>query len=140
MIPNHFPLSRHILVKYARSGEKTGGHNANGTGGYFCTTTGNRDVISSQHFELMSDGVIIANAGHFDVEIDIIALQAISVSRRQIRPYVEQYEMPNGRCINIVPDDIHKEVARLKLDVTGVRIDTPTHEQEEYLSSWQTGT
>jgi adenosylhomocysteinase len=156
-------------------------------GNIFVTTTGDKDVIRSEHFGLMTDGAILANAGHFDVEIDIVALTETSVSRRQVRPYTEQYVMPDGRRINLladgrlvnlgsaeghpasvmdlsfsnqalsieyiaqhyndlekrvyaVPDNIDREIARLKLSVMDVHIDTLTREQEEYLSSWQAGT
>jgi len=160
---------------------------AAGIGNVFVTTTGDRDVIGSKHFGLINDGAILANAGHFDVEIDVSALRQMSVSQRYVRPYVEQYIMPDERRINLladgrlvnlssaeghpasvmdlsfsnqalsveyiaqrhadlgnqvyaVPDDIDTEVARLKLNVMGIRIDVLTDEQAEYLSSWQTGT
>jgi adenosylhomocysteinase len=156
-------------------------------GSIFVTTTGNRDVIGSEHLGLMGNGAILANAGHFDVEIDVVALEEISTSKRQVRPYVEQYVMPDGRRLNLladgrlvnlssaeghpasvmdlsfsnqalsvehiarsyddlekrvytVPDSIDREIARLKLEVMGVSIDTLTESQEEYLSSWQAGT
>lgn len=156
-------------------------------GSIFVTTTGNRDVISSEHLGLMRDGAILANAGHFDVEIDVAALEEISTSKRQVRPYVEQYVMPDDRRLNLladgrlvnlssaeghpasvmdlsfsnqalsvehvvrnhddlekrvytVPDSIDREIARLKLEVMGINIDTLTKSQEEYLSSWQAGT
>jgi adenosylhomocysteinase len=156
-------------------------------GSIFVTTTGNRDVISAEYFGLMKDGAILANAGHFDVEIDVAALEEISTSKRQVRPYVEQYVMPDGRWLNLladgrlvnlssaeghpasvmdlsfsnqalsvehiarnhddlekrvyaVPDSIDREIARLKLEVMGVNIDTLTESQKEYLSSWQAGT
>ena len=160
---------------------------AAGIGNIFVTTTGDKDVIRSEHFGPMADGAILANAGHFDVEVDIAALREMSVSSRQVRPYIEQHVMSDGRRLNLladgrlvnlssaeghpasvmdlsfsnqalsveyiaehhrdlekrvyaVPDDIDREIARLKLSVMGVHIDTLTGEQEEYLSSWQVGT
>lgn len=156
-------------------------------GDIFVTSTGNREVIRREHFEVMKDGVILANAGHFDVEIDIEALREIAVSKRKVRNYLEQYVLPDGRCLNLlsdgrlvnlsaaeghpaavmdlsfanqalsvkfitkhhrdlerrvyaVPEDIDKEIARLKLNVMGIRIDTLTKSQKEYLASWREGT
>jgi len=73
-------------------------------GRIFVTATGNKDVISSEHFDLMPDGAILANAGHFDVEIDVAALRETAISNRQVRPYVEQYIMPDGRRLNLLAD------------------------------------
>ncbi len=68
-------------------------------GDVFITATGDIRVIGRQHFELMKDGAILANTGHFNVEIDIEALKELSVSRRQIRDFVEEYRMKDGRVL-----------------------------------------
>ncbi len=142
----------------------------------------------SHHFEVMKDGAIVANSGHFNVEINIPALQKMSVGEPNlVRPFVDQYTTKDGRKINIlgegrlinlasaeghpasvmdmsfanqalsaeymaknadklekkvysVPADIDKEIARLKLEAMGVKIDTLTAEQVKYLSSWEEGT
>ena len=157
-------------------------------GDIFCTVTGDINVVDAQHFALMKDGAIVANSGHFNVEINIPALQAISKGKPNlVRPFVEQYETNDGRKINIlgegrlinlasaeghpasvmdmsfanqalsaeymvknasslqktvysVPEEIDREIARLKLDAMGVRIDTLTPEQVKYLGSWEEGT
>jgi adenosylhomocysteinase len=156
-------------------------------GDFFCTVTGNKSVIRKEHFLKMKDGAIIANSGHFDVEIDLEDLKSISTKVRQIRKEVEEYTLINGkriyllsqgRLVNLagaeghpsgvmdmsfanqalcieyivknkdklekkvypVPEEIDKEVARLKLIAMGVKIDTLTPEQKKYLSSWEEGT
>jgi adenosylhomocysteinase len=73
-------------------------------GDVFITTTGNRDVIVGEHFEAMSDGVLLANAGHFDVEIDLDALAAKAVDTYPARDGVETYEMPDGRRLNVLAE------------------------------------
>ncbi len=73
-------------------------------GDIFITTTGNRDVIVEEHFEHMSDGVVLANAGHFNVEIDLDALDDLAVGRREVRDGVEEFEMADGRRINVLAD------------------------------------
>ena len=156
-------------------------------GDFFCTVTGDIRVIRKEHFDLMKDGAIVCNSGHFNVEIDIDALQGDAVSRRVIRDFVEEYTMADGRrivllgegrLINIaaaeghpssvmdmsfanqalasefvvknngglskqvhrLPDAIDNEIARLKLETMGIRIDTLTDEQKHYLASWEMGT
>jgi len=156
-------------------------------GDFFVTVTGNTSVIRKEHFEVMKDGAIVANSGHFNVEIDLKALEEISVSKREIRKEVEEYKLPDGkriyvlaqgRLVNLaaaeghpasvmdmsfanqalssefivkrhseleknvykVPDEIDREVARLKLSAMGVEIDELTPEQVRYLSSWEFGT
>jgi adenosylhomocysteinase len=156
-------------------------------GDIFISLTGDINVIDKAHFPLMKDGAILANSGHFNVEINIPALEAMSKSKRTIRPYVDEYTLKNGnhiyllgegRLINLaaaeghpasvmdmsfanqslcleylvknkgslknkvypVPEDIDKEIARLKLKSMGVSIDTLTPEQEKYLASWEQGT
>ena len=156
-------------------------------GNIFCTLTGDLNVIDKAHFEVMKDGAIISNSGHFNVEINIPALEEMSVSKRLVRPFVEEYVQKDGRRIYIlgegrlinlaaaeghpasvmdmsfanqalsleymvknadklektvygVPDEIDKEIARLKLEAMGIAIDTLTPEQEKYLHSWEHGT
>ncbi len=150
------------------------------------TVTGNVDVLDREHFRLMKDGVVIANTGHFNDEINIDALSDISSGRRVLRDFVEEFSvdgrrinlLAEGRLLNlsaaeghpaavmdmsfanqalsaeylknnkgnldpgvyVVPQDIDKEIARLKLASMGIEIDTLTAKQEEYLNSWQSGT
>ena len=73
-------------------------------GDVFCTVTGNKNVIAKQHFEAMKDGAIISNSGHFNVEIDIPALEKLSSSRRTTRNFVEEFTMKDGRRINLLGD------------------------------------
>lgn len=156
-------------------------------GDFFCTVTGNKSVLRKEHFEKMKTGAIVCNSGHFNVEIDIPALESISSNRRTIRPFVEEFSLKNGRHVNLlgegrlinlaaaeghpssvmdmsfanqalcaeylsklttklekrvysVPREIDQKIAALKLQATGVKIDTLTPEQQKYLSSWQEGT
>jgi adenosylhomocysteinase len=156
-------------------------------GDIFCTVTGDINVLDRHHFEQMRDGAIVANSGHFNVEINIPALEEMSIEKRQVRPFVEQFEMKDGRRINLladgrlvnlaaaeghpasvmdmsfanqalsleyiarhagelekkvygVPEDIDREIARLKLEAMRVEIDKLTEEQKRYLSSWEEGT
>jgi adenosylhomocysteinase len=156
-------------------------------GDIFCTVTGNTTVLAGEHFERMKDGAIIANSGHFNVEIDIPALESLARGRRIIRDFVEEFSLRNGRrvyllgdgrLINLasaeghpasvmdmsfanqalsaeymvrhgrglerkvypVPAEIDREIARLKLQSMGIRIDDLTPTQERYLTSWQEGT
>lgn len=153
----------------------------------FVTSTGNRSVIRKEHFLLMEDGAMLANAGHFDIEIDLEDLNGITVEKKPTRTHMEQFTLQNGRKINLlaqgrlvnlsaaeghppmvmdmsfanqalcceylvkagkslqhqvydVPEEIDREIARLKLDSMGIKIDTLTEAQKEYLSSWQIGT
>jgi len=136
---------------------------------------------------VMKDGAILANSGHFNVEINIPALESLARSKRRIRPFVDEYTLKNGRhlyllgegrLINLaaaeghpasvmdmsfanqalcleymvknrgrleikvhpVPEEIDKQVARLKLQSMGINIDSLTPEQKEYLTSWEEGT
>jgi adenosylhomocysteinase len=71
-------------------------------GDIFVTVTGSRRVLRGEHFERMKDGALLANAGHFDVEIDLEELRERSTGRvREVRPLVEQYELP-GRRLNLL--------------------------------------
>lgn len=73
-------------------------------GDFFCTVTGNINVIRKEHFQIMKDGAIVANSGHFNVELDLNGLESIAKSRRIIRPFVEEYVLKNGHCINVLGD------------------------------------
>jgi len=68
------------------------------------TATGNRDVVRREHYAAMRDGAVICNAGHFDVECDLAALRELAVERRQVRPYVEQHVLADGRRINLLAE------------------------------------
>jgi adenosylhomocysteinase len=156
-------------------------------GDIFVTATGDKNVIDERHFPYLKDGAIISNSGHFNVEINIPELEKLSVEKRHVREFVDQYVMKDGRRINLlaegrlvnlsaaeghpasvmdmsfanqalsvehivkhakdlpkavfpVPPEIDKEIARLKLEAMGIRIDKLTPEQEKYLSSWEEGT
>ena len=156
-------------------------------GDIFVTVTGDIKVIRAEHFRAMKDGAIVCNTGHFNVEIDLEALDKMKKKKRQIRDFVEEFALPNGRKINIlgegrlinlaaaeghpssvmdmsfanqalsaefmlqnctalendvysVPQDIDTEIARLKLNTMGVKIDKLTPEQRKYLASWEMGT
>jgi len=71
-------------------------------GDIFVTLTGDINVIDKHHFEVMKDGAIVANSGHFNVEINIPALEEMSTEKRLVRPFVEQYVLPDDRRINIL--------------------------------------
>lgn len=73
-------------------------------GDFFCTVAGNRDVIRREHFMVMKDGAMVANAGHFDVELELPALAELSVTRREIRPSLEQHTLHDGRCIYLLAE------------------------------------
>jgi len=156
-------------------------------GDVFITVTGNKNVIRGEHFEHMKSGVVVCNSGHFNVEIDIPALQRLSSGKREVRPLVDEYLLKDGRRINligegrlvnlasaeghpasvmdmsfanqalsaeylvknaktlkpqvfVVPEDLDKEIAKLKLESMGHKLDRLTAEQEQYLASWQEGT
>ena len=156
-------------------------------GDIFVTLTGDLNVIDHHHFEIMKDGALVANSGHFNVEINIPALEEMAVAKRLVRPFVEAYELADGRVIHLlgegrlinlaaaeghpasvmdmsfanqalcaeylvknranfekkvydVPEEIDREIARLKLASMNVSIDTLTEAQVKYLNSWQEGT
>ena len=71
-------------------------------GDFFCTLTGDINVIDKHHFEVMKDGAIVSNSGHFNVEINIPALEAMSTSKRLVRPYVDEYQLKDGRKIYLL--------------------------------------
>lgn len=157
-------------------------------GDIFITATGDINVLDERHFGSMKDGALVANSGHFNVEINIPQLAALSQGEpRKVREFVDQYTLKSGKHINLlgegrlinlaaaeghpasvmdmsfanqslsamymaqnakslkpnvytVPEEIDKEVARLKLAAMNVSIDTLTPEQEKYLASWEEGT
>jgi adenosylhomocysteinase len=81
------------------------GAHAAGLGDVFLSTTGNRDVLAAEHFAVMRDGAVLANAGHFDVEVDVDALAAGAVAvHRGVRPHVDAYELPDGRRLLLVAE------------------------------------
>src|SRR5438128_1386626 len=71
-------------------------------GDVFCTVTGNKNVLASKHFDVMKNGAIISNSGHFNVEIDIPALEKMSSSKRTTRTFVDEYSLKDGRKINLL--------------------------------------
>ncbi len=156
-------------------------------GDIFLTVTGNKSVIGETILKNCKDKVILANSGHFDVEIDKVYLEKNSSGVREVRPFVEEYIMKDGRKIYVlaqgrlvnlgaaeghpasvmdmsfanqalsakfiyenskslenkvypVPEKIDNMIAELKLDSMGVKIDSLTSEQKEYLDSWEMGT
>ena len=155
-------------------------------GDIFITVTGNRTVIAAEHFQVMKDGAILANAGHFDIEIDVEWLEKNSQKNPKIRHQTDEYLLGNGRRVlliaegrlvnlgaaeghpavvmdmsfsdqaltaewlvksakglgagvHMVPVEIDKEVALLKLKSMGATIDTLNPIQNEYLNSWKHG-
>ena len=76
--------------------------NASSIGDIFITLTGGRHAVSSNHIENMKDGAIIANSGHFNVEIDIEGLNKISSSSREVRESVEEFKLNNGKCVYLL--------------------------------------
>jgi adenosylhomocysteinase len=161
---------------------------AAGRGDIFITVTGNTHVLREEHFMSMKSGALVANSGHFNVEIDIEALERLAEGEKtKPREFVDEYKLGDGRTICLlgegrlinlaaaeghpaavmdmsfanqalsaeylvkqrgklppsvisVPEDIDREVARLKLAALGVGIDKLTAEQERYLASWDEGT
>jgi adenosylhomocysteinase len=156
-------------------------------GEIFITATGNLNVWGSDHFPLMRDGSILANAGHFNDEFDLAALEAQSSASREVRPFTREYLMADGRRIFLladgrlvnlgaaeghpatvmdmsfanqalglewlrahvselepkvypIPDEIDRDVARLKLASMGINIEPMTVEQKAYSESWESGT
>lgn len=77
-------------------------HKAAKEGDIFCTLTGDINVIDTHDFEVMKDGVIISNSGHFNVEINIPGLEEMATSKRLVRPFVEEYTLEDGRRIHIL--------------------------------------
>jgi len=71
-------------------------------GDVFCTVTGDIHVLDKHHFEAMKDGAIVSNSGHFNVEINIDALEALSKGKQRVREFVDQYTLADGRRINLL--------------------------------------
>jgi adenosylhomocysteinase len=71
-------------------------------GDVFVTVTGNKSILSHEHFENMKDGAVISNSGHFNVEIDIPALEKLSSGKKSVRPFVDEYAMKDGRRIYLL--------------------------------------
>jgi adenosylhomocysteinase len=71
-------------------------------GDVFITVTGDKHVIRREHFEVMRDGAILCNAGHFDVEVDLVALEDLAVTRRVVRHSTEEYALGDGRCLYVL--------------------------------------
>jgi adenosylhomocysteinase len=157
-------------------------------GDVFITSTGDINVVDRHHLEAMKDGAIVANSGHFNVEVNIPALEEMAAKPpRRVRPSVDEYTLADGRRIYLlaegrlvnlaaaeghpsavmdmsfanqalsaeyilrhadelertvypVPEEIDREIARLKLRAMGVEIDVLTPEQVKYLASWEEGT
>jgi len=95
---------RRALEAHMEGYEVTSMHEAAQVGDVFITTTGNRDVIVEEHFEQMQDGVVLSNAGHFDIEIDLEALSDLADSEREVRDGVREYELPSGKRINVLAE------------------------------------
>ena len=73
-------------------------------GDIFCTATGDKNVIAREHYELMKDGAILSNTGHFNVEIEIPALRSLASETRMAREFVEEFTMDDGRRIYLVAE------------------------------------
>jgi len=73
-------------------------------GDIFCTVTGNTTVIGAEHFKRIKDGAVIANSGHFNVEIDIPALEKMSKRKRKLRDFLEEYTLPSGRRVYLLAE------------------------------------
>lgn len=71
-------------------------------GDFFITVTGNRHVVDKEHFEMMKDGAIVANSGHFDLELNLGALKEMSTEIAKRRPFVEEYMGKNGRSVIVL--------------------------------------
>jgi adenosylhomocysteinase len=157
-------------------------------GDVFITVTGGLNTLDRKHFEVMKDGAILCNSGHFNDEINIPALDELAGGkRRPVRDFVEEFTLSGDRKINlladgrlinlaaaeghpaavmdmsfanqalsaewifknakklkpevfVVPEDIDREIARLKLQTMSIDIDKLTPQQKKYLASWQSGT
>ena len=71
-------------------------------GDVFVTVTGDINVLRREHFEVMKDGAIVSNSGHFNVEIDIPALEKMAAKKRKVREFVDEYTLRDGRRINLL--------------------------------------
>jgi adenosylhomocysteinase len=104
-------------------------------GDLFITVTGNISVLRAEHFEVMKDGAIVANSGHFNVEIDLETLEKMQKSKRTVRDNVEEYVFSTGKKIYVLGQG-----RLLNLQASGIEIDVLTDKQVEYLQSWKIGT
>jgi adenosylhomocysteinase len=157
-------------------------------GDIFITVTGNRHVIDGHHFAKMKDGAIVANSGHFDVELNLVALAELSEEHENLRPFVEEFKLKEsgnrvivlgeGRLINLaaaeghpasvmdmsfanqalsceylvknqgqltpglhlLPEEVDMEIASLKLEAMGIKLDKLSPEMIEYMNTWEAGT
>jgi adenosylhomocysteinase len=154
---------------------------------FICTVTGNTSVVGEEVYKKIKNGCIISNSGHFDVEIDLVALGKITKQKRILKNMVEEYELKDGKRIfilaegrlvnlscaeghpasvmdmsfanqalageyilknykslskdvHVLPEKLDIEIANLKLKSLGIKIDTLTSRQKEYLSGWREGT
>ena len=73
-------------------------------GDFFCTVTGDCEIITTRHFPLLKDGAILTNAGHFDVEVDMKALREYAVETREARNNIQGYKLPNGRWVYVIAE------------------------------------
>lgn len=153
-------------------------------GDLFLTVTGDKHVVDVEHLLSMKDGAFVANAGHFDWEVNVGDLKSYTTEIKQIRPFLEEYKLNNGKSVYVLaegrlvnlgaaeghpasvmdmsfanqalgmeyivknrgklenklhtlPESVDKAIASLKLESMGIKIDTLTAEQEEYLNSWK---
>jgi adenosylhomocysteinase len=157
-------------------------------GDIFISATGDIHVLDAHHFEVMKDGALMANSGHFDVEINKPALREMSVDEpKRVRPFVDQFTLKDGRRLHLlgegrlinlaaaeghpaavmdmsfagqamavkylvdnkgklenkvhtIPEAVDQQIAKIKLESMGIKIDTLTEEQVSYLNSWKEGT
>ncbi len=151
------------------------------------TSTGCKDVVVGKHFEKMKDGAILANLGHFNIEISVKDLEKMSSKKKRVREYVDEYTFSDGKRLYLlgegrlanlvilgghpseimdlsfsvqaltaeflvtnrgklenkvytVPDEIDKEIAKVKLETMNIQIDSLTEDQEAYIKSFEIGT
>ncbi len=71
---------------------------------FICTVTGNKHILREEHFKVMKDGCIISNSGHFDIEIDLVALKKMSKKVTNVRPFNEEYSLTNGKSIFVIAE------------------------------------
>ena len=157
---------------------------AAGVGDFFITSTGVNAVFRHEHFERMKDCAVLANAGGVDVEIDVPALEALAVEKKEVRRHITEYRMQDGRRLHLLcqghlvnlaggdghpveimdlsfavqamaiyhlarnrgkleprvhalPATLDREIAHIKLETLGLKLDSLTSEQEEFLRRWQ---
>ena len=156
-------------------------------GDIFVTVTGDINVIDMEHFKVMKDGAIVANSGHFNVELNLEGLKKLAAQITEVRPYVAEYLLKSGKKVHVLAEgrlvnlaaaeghpaavmdmsfanqalaavfiaknhktlekkvysvekELDDEVALLKLQSLGIKIDTLSPRQKKYLSSWNEGT